>query len=112
MAIDGLKESGDKDCEIASHSLSVYINYRIMIEDIKERIRSGRFRLTAHADRERTNDGLTITDIRKVAADAVLIEDYPEDRRGHSCLLCGTDTQNRPVHLVCAIDKKIIMLCV
>ncbi len=31
-----------------------------------------------------------------------LIEDYPEDVRGHSCLLLGTDETNAPVHVVCS----------
>lgn len=31
-----------------------------------------------------------------------LIEDYPEDVRGHSCLLLGFDETNAPVHVVCS----------
>ena len=30
------------------------------------------------------------------------IEDYPEDARGHSCLILGFGRQNRPIHVVCA----------
>ena len=32
-----------------------------------------------------------------------LIENYPEDVRGHSCLLLGRSPHdNRPIHVVCA----------
>lgn len=31
-----------------------------------------------------------------------LIEDYPEDVRGHSCLLLGSGDGGRPIHVVCA----------
>jgi len=31
-----------------------------------------------------------------------VIEDYPEDARGHSCLMLGYGQQGRPVHIVCA----------
>jgi Domain of unknown function (DUF4258) len=35
----------------------------------------------------------------------VIIENYPHDRRGHSCLLLGTGDGERPLHIVCAPKK-------
>jgi hypothetical protein len=32
----------------------------------------------------------------------VVVEDYPEDVRGHSCLMQGWGQGDRPVHVVCA----------
>ena len=32
----------------------------------------------------------------------VVIEDCPEDPRGHSCLMLGFGYKNRPIHVVCA----------
>jgi hypothetical protein len=32
----------------------------------------------------------------------VVIEDYPEDPRGHSCLILGLGYNDRPIHIVCA----------
>jgi hypothetical protein len=31
-----------------------------------------------------------------------VIEDYPEDERGHSCLILGFSENNRPIHVVCS----------
>jgi hypothetical protein len=31
-----------------------------------------------------------------------LIEDYPYDPRGHSCLMLGFGTNRRPIHVVCS----------
>ena len=31
-----------------------------------------------------------------------VIEDYPEDVRGHSCLMLGQGEGGRPMHVVCA----------
>lgn len=41
-------------------------------------------------------------EIEAVIWSGVLIEDYPEDVRGHSCLLMGNGEEGRPVHIVCA----------
>ena len=44
---------------------------------------------------------ITTEEIRSVILRGELIEDYPEDARGHSCLLLGIG-QQRPIHVVCA----------
>ena len=31
-----------------------------------------------------------------------LVEDYPEDPRGHSCLMLGFGANDRPIHVVCS----------
>jgi len=31
-----------------------------------------------------------------------VIEDYPDDPRGHSCLMRGAGWSERPIHVVCA----------
>jgi hypothetical protein len=41
-------------------------------------------------------------EVRRVVDTGEVIEDYPEDARGHSCLLLGHGTNSRPLHVVCA----------
>ncbi len=42
------------------------------------------------------------SEVSRVVEKGNVIEDYPEDARGHSCLLLGFGNENRPVHVVCA----------
>jgi hypothetical protein len=42
------------------------------------------------------------SEIRKVIEEGTIIEDYPEDARGHSCLMLGWGGENRPIHVVCS----------
>ena len=42
------------------------------------------------------------TEVRRVITEGEVIEDYPNDARGHSCLLLGFGDQERPIHVVCA----------
>ena len=44
---------------------------------------------------------ITPSEVRRVIEKGNVIEDYPEDARGHSCLLLGWGDENRPVHVVC-----------
>jgi len=41
-----------------------------------------------------------------------VIEDYPDDPRGHSCLIRGVDQAGRVLHLVCTVaDPSYAITC-
>ena len=41
-------------------------------------------------------------EVRHVITEGEVIEEYPNDARGHSCLLLGFGDRERPIHAVCA----------
>ena len=41
-------------------------------------------------------------EVESVVMTGEVIEDYPNDSRGHSCLLLGYGRSGRPIHVVCA----------
>jgi hypothetical protein len=45
---------------------------------------------------------LTVEEVRAVVLRGEIIDNYPEDPRGHSCLMLGTGDSGRAVHVVCA----------
>jgi hypothetical protein len=45
---------------------------------------------------------ISTADVRKVIEEGEIIEDYPEDNRGRSCLILGSGRDGRPIHIVCA----------
>lgn len=45
---------------------------------------------------------ISTSEIRKVISEGEIVEDYPKDSRGHSCLVLGNGDENRPIHVVCA----------
>jgi hypothetical protein len=45
---------------------------------------------------------ITRTEVRRVIAHGEVIENYPENARGHSCLMLGFGNHDRPIHVVCA----------
>jgi hypothetical protein len=44
---------------------------------------------------------ITPSEVQQVVLEGDLVEDYPDDVRGHSCLLLGAP-RGRPVHVVCS----------
>ena len=86
------------------------------LDDIVARVRSlvrrGRYRLTLHAERERDADRIQIVELEQaLAAERLeLIEDYPEDSRGHSHLVLGFTKAGLPIHAVCAAHEETLVI--
>ena len=49
-------------------------------------------------------------EIRQVIEFGEIIENYPEDARGHSCLMLGSGEQNRSIHVVCAHKEDYLAI--
>ena len=45
---------------------------------------------------------ILIEEIERTIFHGEVIEDYPEDVRGHSCLMLGYGKDKRPVHVICS----------
>lgn len=74
------------------------------IEEIRTRAEKDEFILTYHAHEERQAELISIEDIKTALINGEIIEDYPEDRRGESCLILGY-ANVRPIHIVCGKSK-------
>lgn len=49
-------------------------------------------------------------DIRAIIFAGEIIEDYPEDARGHSCLMLGLDRYHRAIHIVCSPKTEYLAI--
>jgi hypothetical protein len=78
----------------------------VNISDIVEAIRSGRVRITDHADEEAEADRLTFDEIYFSVPQGEVIEDYPTDKPYPSCLIYGRTFSGDPVHSVWAYNEQ------
>ena len=77
------------------------------IEQVKTLIRQKQYKTSHHAEVEREAETITIDDIKTAVLNGELLEDYPDDPRGHSCLMSGTAEDKRPLHIVLTILTQI-----
>jgi len=78
----------------------------VNISDIIEAIRSGRVRITDHADEEAEADRLTFDEIYFSVLQGEIIEDYPTDKPYPSYLIYGRTFSGDPVHSVWAYNEQ------
>jgi len=73
------------------------------IADLVREAASKRLLFLPHAIRAmaRPTPLLLRAEVESAVRDGELVEDYPEDVRGHGCLMLHSP-QGRPVHLVCS----------
>lgn len=73
---------------------------------IRTEIEQQTYELSIHADNERIADELTIAQLEVVLTNCEIIENYPDDLRGESCLILGFTPERDPVHIVCGRNKS------
>lgn len=73
---------------------------------IQDEIRKQTYEISVHADDERLADGLSISELEFALLSCRIIEDYPNDPRGASCLALGHTSQEKAVHVVCGRNKS------
>jgi len=75
-----------------------------MIESTKQRVESGEYRLTVHAFERCVERNISPEQIKSVILIGEIIEDYPEDKYGPSCLICGNTDDGQILHVQCSIE--------
>jgi len=69
------------------------------IEKIRSHLINGQFEFSHHAFKRAIERNISEGEIREAGKDAIIIEDYPDDKYSPSCLLLGFTTAGRPLHI-------------
>ncbi len=69
------------------------------LEKIRRQLADGHFDFTRHALRRAVVRNISESEIRQMAENARIIEDYPQDKYTSSCLLLGFTKSGRPLHI-------------
>jgi hypothetical protein len=71
------------------------------LDKISEFFRTGNYSITTHGYEELDNDGITIEKLEYAIGndDPEIIEIYPDDPRGESCLVIGWFEPDLPIHV-------------
>lgn len=81
-----------------------------MIEWIVEQVKRGNYQLKLHVAERAIERGIDPLHIKEALLCGRVIEDYPDDKRGHSCLVWGKDSNGRDIHMVCGVAYEILWI--
>ena len=79
------------------------------IMELRAKAASNFLQYADHAITRMAQRGIATTEVREVLAAGLVLEDYPNDRYGPSCLIFGNTLGNRPLHIVCSYPQRPLL---
>ena len=77
---------------------------------IQHKIRTNDYYFSRHADQERQNDNLYISEVEEAVLTGRILEQYDDTGRGESCLVVGFTEQGKPIHIVCGKKEHLLAI--
>ena len=84
----------------------------VNIEEIQNALVARTFRYTKHGAEQRINRGISSDEIEQAVLAGEIIEDYPFDKYGPSCLILGKTERGRTLHIQIALYPIISIVTV
>ncbi len=80
------------------------------IAKIVEKIKSKKYEFSRHAVDQSIIRNIGVFEIEEaILENALIIEDYPDDKYGPSCLILGYTESGRPLHIQCGYADHFLI---
>ena len=81
------------------------------IENIRSKFKAGKYIISfTHTEKIRSRK-IEAQEMEEAIFNGEIIESYPNDPRGRSCLVFGISENNRPLHIVCGrLEEEEILI--
>ena len=80
-----------------------------LIEETRAKFARDEFEFSKHATDQSILREIRVQEIREAMHNGEIIEDYPDDKYGPSCLILGFTLRRRPIHLQCSYPSRPIL---
>ena len=74
----------------------------MILEEIRVKFAQDQFEFSKHAVDQTILRSISVREIREAIRNGEIIEDYPNDKYGPSCLIYGITSKKRPIHVQCS----------
>jgi hypothetical protein len=76
------------------------------IAEIREKVAADLFEFSKHAVDQSIIRRIDVAELREAIFNGHIIEDYPDDKYGPSCLIFGETTAGRAIHVQCSYPSR------
>jgi len=81
-----------------------------MLEEIQGKILQRRYEFSKHAVDQNIIRNISVAEVEEaILGKCEIIEDYPDDKYGPSCLILGFTKAGRPFHLQCSYPSRSLI---
>ena len=84
-----------------------YDTCMVLLDEIREKIATREYEFSKHAVDQTVVRGISVSELEEaISNQSEVIEDYPEDKYGPSCLILGFTGAGRPLHVQCSYPTR------
>ena len=80
-----------------------------IIDEIRAKFARDAFEFSKHATDQAILRNIRVSEIREAVKAGEMIEDYPDDKYGPSCLILGFTMAGKPIHIQCSYPSRLII---
>ncbi|WP_369431569.1 DUF4258 domain-containing protein [Rhodohalobacter sulfatireducens] len=81
-----------------------------LFDEIHKKVIHNQFEFSRHAVDQSIIRNISVQEVKQaINKEAKIIEDYPNDKCGPSCLILGLTKQNRPLHIQCSYPSRPVL---
>jgi len=81
-----------------------------LLDEIREKIAARQYEYSKHAVDQTILRSISVSELEEAISNrSEVIEDYPEDKYGPSCLILGFTGRNRPLHVQCSYPNRSLV---
>jgi len=81
----------------------------VEINSIRKAIKRGEYSFTIHALERCIERSISPNEVKEAILNGKIIEYYPQDKYGPSCLICGIIEKDRFLHVLCSLKPVWII---
>lgn len=94
---------------VVSPSLNWSYNSGYMLDQLRSKLREHQFEFSKHAVDQSILRHITVEELQEAITVGEIIEDYPEDKYGPSCLIFGFTRAGRALHVQCSYPSRDLL---
>ncbi|MCX6997928.1 MAG: DUF4258 domain-containing protein [Kiritimatiellaeota bacterium] len=81
-----------------------------LLDDIRGMVAARRYEFSRHAVDQTIIRNISVAELEQAIANrSAVIEDYPQDKYGPSCLILGFTSAGRPLHIQCSYPTRLLV---
>lgn len=77
-----------------------------LLEEIQQKVVAGRYEFSKHAVDQMIVRRINVQEICNAISQGQIIEDYPDDKYGPSCLILGFAAAGKALHIQCSYPSR------
>ena len=81
-----------------------------MLLEIRGKVRGRQYEFSKHSVDQSIIRNIAVTELEEaISSRSEIIEDYPDDKYGPSCLVLGFTKAGRPLHVQCSYPSRLLI---